>query len=213
VVNYQVGQEIEVTAGEAVHGGWCIARPAGSPAVFLRHALPGEVVRAEVTEVTSKFARADAIEILKPSPDRVPPPCRYAVPGGCGGCDWQHAALPAQRLLKAAVIAGQLRRLAGIEREVVVEPVPGAADGLGWRTRVRFAVTPDGTAGLRSHRSHAITEVADCLIATPGIRELGIPGLRWQGADSVEAIYGTAEGERALLLSGRRPPRWRHRPR
>jgi tRNA/tmRNA/rRNA uracil-C5-methylase (TrmA/RlmC/RlmD family) len=203
MVNYQVGQEIQVTAGEAVHGGWCVARPPDAPAVFLRHALPGETVRAEVTEVTSKLARAEAIEILKPSPDRVPPPCRYAVPGGCGGCDWQHASLPAQRSLKAAVIAQQLRRLAGIEREVVVEPVPGDDEGLGWRTRMRFTVSPSGTAGLRAHRSHAITEVDDCLIATRGIRELGIPRLRWPGAESVEALQGTAEGQRAIVLAGR----------
>lgn len=205
MVNYQVGQQIEITAGEAVHGGWCVARPADGPAVFVRHALPGEIVRAEVTEVTSRLARADATEILKPSPDRVAPPCRYAVPGGCGGCDWQHASLPAQRALKAAVIAQQLRRLAGIDREVTVEPVPGDAEGLGWRTRMRFAVSPSGTAGLRAHRSHTITEVDDCLIASPGIRELGIPRLSWPGSDSVEALYGTAQGERALLLSGRRP--------
>src|ERR1700733_11681133 len=157
------GDVLELTVGEAVHGGWCVARPDDrGQVVFVRHALPGERVRAAVTQVTAKLARADAVEILDPSPDRVPPPCPHARPGGCGGCDWQHASLPAQRQLKAAVVAQQLRRLAGIEREVTVEPLPGdspdtaapgAAPGLGWRTRVQFAVGPDGVAGLRGHRS------------------------------------------------------------
>ena len=93
--------------------------------VFVRHALPGETVLARVTEVTSRLARAEAVEILAPSPDRVEPPCPHAGPGGCGGCDWQHAALPAQRSLKAAVIRQQLRRLAGLDREITVEALPG----------------------------------------------------------------------------------------
>ena len=109
-MGFQVGEAVEVTAEDVAQGGWCVARPAGLPVVFVRHALPGERVIARVTEVTSRFARAEATEVLRPSPDRVEPPCPNARPGGCGGCDWQHANLPAQRALKAAVIGQQLRR-------------------------------------------------------------------------------------------------------
>lgn len=199
-MSLQVGQEIEITAGEAAHGGWCVARPDAGPVVFVRHALPGEIVRARVTEVTSRFSRADAVEILKPSPDRVEPPCRYARPGACGGCDWQHAALPAQRALKAAVIAQQLRRLAGIDREVTVEPLPGDDSGLGWRTRVRFAVTSGGTAGLRGHRSHEVVPVDDCLIASPAIRDLELPGGDWPGVTAIDAMTGAGSRQRAVVL-------------
>ncbi len=187
---------------DVAQGGWCVARPDGLPVMFVRHALPGERVVARVTEVTSKFARADAVEVLRASPDRVSAPCRHARPGGCGGCDWQHASLPAQRALKAAVIAQQLRRLAGIDRGVTVEPLPGdspdpaapgAAPGLGWRTRVQFAVGPDGVAGLRGHRSHEVIDIGDCPIAHEGIRELDIPGHDWTGAAAVEAAVGGAD--------------------
>ena len=156
MTNYQAGQVIQVTAGDVAHGGWCVARPDDGPVVFVRHALPGETVLARVTDVTSRLARAEAIDILTRSPDRVEPPCPHAVPGDCGGCDWQHATLPAQRSLKAAVIRQQLKRLAGLDREVTVEALPGdeedaraesPAPGLGWRTRVQFAVRPDGVAG------------------------------------------------------------------
>ena len=47
--------------------------------------------------------------------------------------------------------------------------VPGDVDGLGWRTRVRFAVDPTGRAGLRRHRSHEVEPIGDCLIAHPAI--------------------------------------------
>ena len=67
---------------------------------------------------------------------------------------------------------------------MTVEPLPGDEDrpGLGWRTRVHFAVRADGVAGLREHRSHAIVDIGECLIAHPGINELGITARRWPGA-------------------------------
>jgi tRNA/tmRNA/rRNA uracil-C5-methylase (TrmA/RlmC/RlmD family) len=200
-MEYQTGQVVEVTAGDAAHGGWCVARPAGGPVVFVRHALPGERVLARVTEVTSRLARAEAVEILAASPDRVLPPCPYARPGGCGGCDWQHAALPAQRSLKAAVIRQQLRRMAGLDREVTVEALPGDREGLGWRTRVHFAVREDGVAGLRAHRSHQVIDVEECLIAHPAITDLALTGRRWPGETSVEALVSTGSGERTVIVS------------
>ena len=164
---------LELEVGEVAQGGWCVAREPAGRVVLVRHALPGERVLARVTEVTSRFARADAVQILAASPDRVEPPCPHARPGGCGGCDWQHASLAAQRQLKAAVISQQLRRIAGLDREVTVEPLPGDPDGLGWRTRVRFAVGPDGTAGLRKHRSHEVIDVGHCPIAHPLVEAAG----------------------------------------
>jgi tRNA/tmRNA/rRNA uracil-C5-methylase (TrmA/RlmC/RlmD family) len=226
-MDYQTGQVVELTVVDVAHGGWCVARPQDAPVVFIRHALPGETVLARLTEVTSRLARADAVEILKPSPDRVQAPCPHAHPGGCGGCDWQHATLPAQRSLKAAVVRQQLRRLAGVDREVTVEPLPGdepgdeetgrdetgpeagaeetgagpAGGGLGWRTRVQFSVRRDGVAGLRAHRSHDVIDVGRCLIAHPAITDLGIPARRWPGASSVEALVAAGSGERAVVIT------------
>src|SRR6516162_3445386 len=131
---------LDLAVTGVAHGGWCVARDAGGRVVFVRHALPGEQVRARVTDATASFARAEAIEVLRASPDRVPPRCPHARPGGCGGCDWQHADLAAQRRLKAEVVRDQLRRIAGLDRAVA-----GDSGGLGWRTRVRFSVGPGGT--------------------------------------------------------------------
>ena len=123
-----MGETYDVEVGPVAHGGHCVARIGDEGrVVFVRHALPGERVVLEVTEGTEgdRFWRADAVEILAPSPDRVGPPCPYAGPGRCGGCDFQHVALARQRLLKADVVREQLARLARLDVAVTVEPVPG----------------------------------------------------------------------------------------
>ena len=183
--------ELELVVGPVAAGGSCVARAQDGRVVFVRHALPGERVLAEVTSQTRSFLRADAVQVLEPSPHRVAPPCPYAGPGRCGGCDWQHVAVAHQRELKAALVAEQLVRLAGVDRPVVVEEVPGAPDGLGWRTRVQFAVAPSGRAGLRRHRSHELEPVERCLIASADVEAVGVEGLRWPGVTSVEvAAHG-----------------------
>ena len=188
MVGADIGVEFEVDIERVAHGGHCVARieesdgpplagasvPAGGAprkrVVFVRHALPGERVRAVITDVEKSFLRADAIEILTPSVDRVEPPCPLAHPDGCGGCDFQHATLPAQRALKQAVIVEQFSRLAGMDVEVAVEEV---LPTLRWRTRMQYVPLPGGRRGLRKHRSHAIIEVDDCLIAAPDARDSG----------------------------------------
>lgn len=194
---------MQLTVGEVVHGGWCVCRENDTGlVVFVRHALPGEIVRAVVTQATARFARADAVEVLAASPDRVTPPCPYAGPGRCGGCDWQHASRPAQRAFKAAVIRQQLNRIAGIEREVVVEALDGDEEGLDWRTVVSFAVNDRGAAGLRKHRSHEIIEVDRCAIAHPLVTEVGVTGQRWPAGSSVEVCVSPHSGETGVLVAG-----------
>jgi tRNA/tmRNA/rRNA uracil-C5-methylase (TrmA/RlmC/RlmD family) len=201
----ELGALVELDVGAPGHGGFCIARLDGR-AVFVRHSLPGERVRARITEVRPSYLRADAVEVLSASADRVPAPCPHAGPGKCGGCDWQHVSLPAQRALKAAVVAEQFRRLAGIDVSVEVEEVPGAPDGLGWRSRVTFAVDRHGRAGLRRHRSHDVHPIGTCLIAHPLIRELHLTDRSWRGAASVEAV-ASSSGERAVVVEQARAQR------
>ncbi|OLE23191.1 MAG: SAM-dependent methyltransferase [Catenulispora sp. 13_1_20CM_3_70_7] len=197
-----VGQRIEVEVGPPGHGGFCIARHEGR-AVFVRHALPGERVVAVVTEGGAKdsFWRADAVEILESSEDRVEPPCEYAGPGKCGGCDWQHAGYEAQLRLKAEVVAEQLRRLAKLDREVVVEEV---GSPFGWRTRVQFAVDPEGHLGFRKHRSHEVVPVEECAIAAAGVDEVGALERVWPGMESVEVIAASGSADRAVVVTPQR---------
>jgi tRNA/tmRNA/rRNA uracil-C5-methylase (TrmA/RlmC/RlmD family) len=152
--------------------------------VFVRHALPGERVTVAITEGTEgdSFWRGDAVAVHTPSPDRVAPPCPYAGPGLCGGCDFQHVSLEAQRALKARVVQEQLSRLAGLTVDVTVEPVPGDEDGLHWRTRQRYVALPDGRRGMRQHRSHDVVEVDECLLQGPAASH-AVHGVDFEVAD------------------------------
>ncbi|WP_030154371.1 class I SAM-dependent RNA methyltransferase [Streptomyces sp. NRRL S-244] len=209
-----VGEEYEVEVGPVAHGGHCIARTADGRVLFVRHTLPGEKVIAKVTEgeSDSRFLRADAITVLDASKDRVEAPCPYAGPGKCGGCDWQHAKPGAQRRLKGEVVAEQLLRLAGLTPEEAgwdgtVMPAEGdklpAGEVPQWRTRVQYAIDEDGRAGLRKHRSHDIEPVDHCMIAAPGVSELGIEKQDWPQMATVEAIAATGSQDRQVVLTPR----------
>ena len=196
---------LDLRVGAVAHGGHCVARvrvdDGRERVVFVRHALPGERVHAVVTDDGGgAFCRADTIAVLEPAPGRVEPPCPWARAGGCGGCDWQHADAPTQRALKTAVLREQLQRLAGVESDATVEPLPGSL--LGWRQRVRLAVDAEGRAGLRAHRSHDVLPIADCPLVPAG--ELPpVLEQRFVAGDEVEVAID-AEGIRHLHLAGSR---------
>ncbi len=209
-----VGEEYEVEVGPVAHGGHCIARTSDGRVLFVRHTLPGEKIVARVTEgdEDSRYLRADAITVLDASKDRVEAPCPYAGPGKCGGCDWQHAKPGAQRRLKGEVVAEQLKRLAGLTPEEAgwdgtVMPAEGDKLPAGqvpqWRTRVQFAIDEDGTVGLRKHRSHEIEPIDHCMIAAPGVSELGIEKQDWPQMETVEAIAASGSGDRQVVLTPR----------
>jgi len=206
-----LGRSLVLDVGAVAHGGHCVARHEGR-VVFVRHALPGERVRAAVTEdAGGSYCRADAVEVLVASPDRVQPPCAYAGPGRCGGCDWQHAAPERQRHLKAEVVREQLVRLGGLTAAAAelllpgpVEELPGGA--LGWRTRVRFAVSEDGRLGLRRHRSSEVVEVTACPLGTEDVDAVGATRHRWPGAAAVEVVASSV-GDDAVVVTPAGPQR------
>lgn len=183
-----------VEVGSVAHGGHCVARLDGQ-VVFVRHALPGERVRLDVTDRSSSYLRADAVEVLEPSPDRVTPPCPWTTT--CGGCDFQHVRPEAQRRLLGDVVREQLRRLAGLDWDGEVEEVQPE---LGWRTRMQYARAPDGRLGLRVHRSHDVVAIDWCRIAHPDLPPVAEVA---PGAERVEAVLSST-GERAVVADGRR---------
>jgi tRNA/tmRNA/rRNA uracil-C5-methylase (TrmA/RlmC/RlmD family) len=228
---------IELEVGPVAPGGSCVARHDGR-VVFVRHALPGERVHARVTARGSRFWRADAVEVLVASPDRVAAPCPYAGPGRCGGCDWQHVTPERQRLLKAGVLHEQLRRIGGVDLAaaglaVTVSALPSASalpstlpatsalpatspasspacpDTLGWRTRVQFAVLRNGVVGLHRHRSSQVEPVDRCLIAHPDVERIGVQALRWPGAEVVEAVAAPSTDQRLVVVTPARGRRVR----
>jgi len=186
-----IGDAITIDVTHVANGGFCIARHNGQ-AVFVRHALPGEKVVAEITEINKRYLRADAVDILIASKHRVEPPCPYT--GVCGGCDFQHADLVYQRELKSQVVREQLGHLGGVTRvnsapleEFFVQPLNESETGLRWRTRNRFTRIGDIAVGMKMPRSHSVVEIDDCLIAVDGAVSLAQSALHIGSGDIATA--------------------------
>ncbi|WP_285318268.1 TRAM domain-containing protein [Pseudarthrobacter sp. lyk4-40-TYG-27] len=210
------GEEAVLDVGPVAHGGHCVARHEGR-VVFVRHAIPGEKVRVRLTDAGdhAKFWRADAVEILDASPDRVEHFWHLADSARAwghghppvGGAEFGHITLARQRQLKADVLAEQLTRLAGVDPAPSVwagsvEAVGEAHDdgsGLGWRTRASFSVTPGGKLGMHAHRSGHIVPVRDMPLATEAVNALRLWELDLQGIERVE-VAAPANGSRPLVL-------------
>ncbi len=194
---------IELTVGRVAHGGHCVARHEGR-VVFVRHALPGERVRAVLTEAgdSAAFWRADAVEVLEPSPDRVESPWPEAGPGGVGGGELAHVALGAQRRWKAEVVAEQLRRLAHLEAEVLVEAAPGESDGLGWRTRIELVADREGRAGMHRSRSHDVLPITSMPLASAELDVEALLARRWTPGARLTAVAPVGGDAPLLLLDG-----------
>ncbi len=186
---------LEPTAMAA--GGAALARDADGRVVFVAGALPGERVMARLTEAKRDFARAVAVEILDPSPDRVAPPCP-ALAAGCGGCTWQYVSADAQSRLKADIVVDALRRIARLGDPP--RPDAWAMAERPLRTTARLGVTADGRAGHRPRGTAGeAVETDTCLVAHPLLDELIVAG-RYPGADEVLLRVGVASGERVALV-------------
>ena len=188
--------DVELSPTAMAAGGAALARDAGGRVVFVEGALPGERVRARLTDSRKDFAKAVALEILEPSPDRVAPPCP-ALAMGCGGCTWQHVSVAGQRRLKADVVVDALRRLGKLSEPPLPQPMPLAGPPL--RTTARLAVSPGGRAGHRPRTGSGAVETDGCLVAHPLLEELIVDG-RYPGAREVLLRVSVATGERIVLV-------------
>ena len=195
----KVGDILELSIEKVAHGGHFIARYGGQ-VIFVRHAIPGERCRIIITSTGSSFNRADVIEVLDPSPDRVIAPCSFSHQAGCGGCDFQHISLTRQRQLKSDVIAEQFLRIAKMNVQVDVEEVGGP---LHWRTRSIATTTKDGKLGFYGSRSHTVVPIQDCIIAVENMEMPELAARTWRGDVRIE-IATSNTGERNIALSPKR---------
>jgi tRNA/tmRNA/rRNA uracil-C5-methylase (TrmA/RlmC/RlmD family) len=204
------GREIEVETTNMAHGGESVARYDGR-VVFVADAIPGEKIVARVTDDAKKsFWRADTVRVLEPSPHRRPHVWPEASvdrdpAGRPGGADYGHIDLVHQRVLKAGVLADALSRMAKVDRDVVVEALPGEADGTGWRTRERLHVGEDGRLGPYGARSHRVIAVAGLPLAVDAVREHAPLAERMPGAGTV-TVLAPSTGDGARLIIGAQKP-------
>jgi 23S rRNA (uracil1939-C5)-methyltransferase len=209
---------ITLTLTSIAHGGEAIGHHGGK-IVFVPYAIPGETVQAEIIEEKQRWARARLVRVIKPSPDRVLPPCPYFGPGQCSGCQWQHIAYERQLRLKTEVVADQLRRLGRIEDPPVLEPIALAGEAglldFGYRNHAQLVTDVEGRPGyvrdgvrqgqprgdLRSQGVRApgqpaqdVIAVDECLLMHPLLDEMH--GALLAGIAEVEPVeVGQPEGE------------------
>ncbi|GAA4165682.1 TRAM domain-containing protein [Gryllotalpicola daejeonensis] len=191
-----VGTELELEVTGVAHGGVMVARHEGR-VVFVADAIPGERVRARVTEAKKSFWRADTLEVLEASPHRREHVWREASvtrdpEGRAGGAEFGHIELAHQRELKRQVAVDALTRMAHIEPadDFTVQALPGddERDGTGWRTRVRLQASADGTVGPFAARSHTVIPVTSLPLATDAIAEIAPLATRFGDASSVDLV-------------------------
>ncbi|BDX32906.1 23S rRNA methyltransferase [Mycobacterium antarcticum] len=198
---------LTLTVGPPANGGSCVARHDGR-VVFVRYALPGEVVNARVTEERGSHWHAEAIEIVEASPDRIDPLCPIAGVDGSGCCDLSFATPAAVRRLKGGVVANQLERLGGHHWEGEAEEV-GTAGATGWRTRVRLDVASEGALAGRPgfHRYHSGELVTDLSCAqVPDGMLAGLAESTWPPGAQLHVVLDDG-GARHVVRSGPRSDR------
>ncbi|MFD0589053.1 23S rRNA (uracil(1939)-C(5))-methyltransferase RlmD [Paenibacillus sp. GCM10027627] len=157
-------------------------------AVFVEGALPGEVVKANVTKAESGYLNASLVEIEKKSPDRAEPPC--PVYEECGGCQLQHMNYEAQLAAKEEIVREAFQRYAGIE-ELPMRPILGMENPWGYRNKAQLQAGKQGDdiiTGLYSAGTHKLVDISGCEVQHPVVNEV-MEGTKEVLAELDIAIY------------------------
>jgi 23S rRNA (uracil1939-C5)-methyltransferase len=161
------GEELSLEVESLAHGGRGVARANGY-VVFVSGALPGDRVRARVERAKRDFAEAHALELVEPSPDRVPDRCLHDGEP-CPGAPWQGLPYELQLTEKASQVDDALRRLGGLD-QFELERIEPAAEPWRYRNKLEYSFGErDGQLVLGFHRRGSwveVVDVDDCLLAS-----------------------------------------------
>lgn len=166
----QQGQELELTIDALAHGGNGVARAEGGYVVFVQGAIPGDTVRAVVTKRNRRYAEARTLEVLTPSPDRIPAVADHP------GAAWQVLPYARQLEIKAEHVEDALRRIGKLDG-FEMEPIVPAVQEWGYRNKLEFSfgVDPAAPGGIV------------CGFHAPGSWETIIDGASMLGSDRANA--------------------------
>ena len=162
MVEYQKNQEVEVEVNALGNEGEGVGHTQDGYTVFVKDALPGDVIRAKLMKCKKQYAFGRLVEILTPSKDRVEAVCEKA--RVCGGCQIQEIAYEKQLEFKADKVKSNLIRIGGVKNPPM-EPIIGMDEPWRYRNKAQFPIgrTKEGkiVAGFYAGRTHAIVPVPD----------------------------------------------------
>ena len=165
---YKIGETLDVKIEKIVPNGYGLAF-AENLTVFVPLAVTGDTLRARIYQIKNKTAFAEIVEILKPSDQRIEPPCQYF--GRCGGCDFQQMDYENQLAAKIAIIKDCLTRIGKINFESEIEIVPSPRP-FGYRSRAQWHVDPRRKKlGYFQRNSHKVIDVENCPILTDDLQK------------------------------------------
>jgi 23S rRNA (uracil1939-C5)-methyltransferase len=187
------GEELELRIDSLAYGGNGVARVNGF-VVFVRGALPGDLVRARVTKAKRGFAEAVTQAVLEPSGERVEAPCRHF--GACGGCRFQDLAYESQVAAKEQQVRDALVRIGRIA-EPPLEPIVPAASVFGYRNKLEYSFAA-GEEGVqlgfhRAGRWDEIVDIEECLLTTELGNAIRLAVRAWAREERLEP-YDQATG-------------------
>ncbi len=139
----QNGDVLDLTVDALAHGGNGVARHDGGYVVFVQGAIPGDRVRARITKRKRHYGEARLLEVLEPSPDRIPAVADHP------GAPWQVLPYARQLEIKQEQVEDALRRIGKLDG-FAMEPIVPAVAEWGYRNKLEFSfgVDPDAEGGI-----------------------------------------------------------------
>ena len=162
-----------------------VARHEGKVA-FVRGALPGERVQADIVRRKPRFDVAETRAVLRENASRVQPRCPHF--GVCGGCSMQHLQARAQVSVKQRALEDTLWHLGRVRPQTVLRPLAGPAWGYRFRARlsVRHVAKKGGVlVGFHERASSYVADIRECHVMPPEMSALLVPLRELVGAMSI----------------------------
>ncbi len=159
----ELNQKIKLTIHDLGNNGEGVGSFEGYT-VFVEGALPGEEIEATVVQCKKRYGRAQLTSILKPSADRVKPPCPLF--DRCGGCQIMHLSYEKQLEIKQKKVQEALHRIGKI-MDVTVLPCQASPQAFNYRNKIQLPVRLKQNQiaiGLYARGSHDLIEIDHCLI-------------------------------------------------
>lgn len=193
-----------ITLEKLTYGGDALGRLPDGRAAFVPFALPGEQVRVRVREARRGHVRAELVEVLEASPERIVPKCRHF--GDCGGCHYQHLSYPAQLVAKVEILRDQLTRIGKIIDPPVRETV-ASPNQWNYRNHIQFHLAREEKLAFVGTLGRSLLPISECHLPEPELNAIW-PGLEFEpglGLERVSLRQGMG-GEIMLTFESPLPP-------